>query len=91
MPKTAEIKPNANSRSSDLKNAEVGVDSPFWNTREAAAFLHSSPRTLEKFRLIGQGPSFIKVGRKVLYEIEELKSWAKAQRRRSTSDLGQLE
>lgn len=67
------------------------VESPFWNTREAAAYLRSSPRTLEKYRLSGDGPPFVKIGRKVLYEIEAVKRWAKERRRRSTSDPGQWE
>ena len=39
---------------------------------EAAAFLHLSPRTLEKQRVIGGGPKFRKFGRRVVYAIDDL-------------------
>lgn len=35
------------------------------NQREAAAFLRLSERTLERFRLTGDGPRFAKAGRRV--------------------------
>ena len=42
------------------------------------------PRTLEKRRLTGQGPSYIKRGRRGLYRLEDLDAWAEAGRRAST-------
>ena len=46
--------------------------SPFYSNVEAAAFLHLSPRTLEKMRVIGGGPSFRKFGRRVFYTLPDL-------------------
>jgi len=43
---------------------------------EAAAFLRLSPRTLEKQRVIGGGPRFHKFGRRVMYALADLESWA---------------
>ena len=45
-----------------------------------------SPRTLEKWRVTGEGPAFRKFGRKVVYSEKDLETWAEAQRRNSTSD-----
>ncbi len=45
---------------------------------EAAAYLRLSPRTLEKQRVIGEGPRFRKFGRRVLYAIDDLETWAEA-------------
>jgi hypothetical protein len=45
-----------------------------------------SPRTLEKWRLLGTGPEFMKWGRKVFYSARSLETWAEAQRRQSTSE-----
>ena len=45
---------------------------------EAAAFLRLSPRTLEKLRVEGGGPRFRKFGRRVLYAIDDLETWANA-------------
>lgn len=53
---------------------------------EAAAYLRLSPRTLEKQRVIGGGPRFRKFGRRVLYAIEDLETWARARTCEMTSD-----
>jgi hypothetical protein len=53
---------------------------------EAAAFLRLSPRTLEKQRVIGGGPRFRKFGRRVVYALEDLESWANARSFEMTSD-----
>jgi hypothetical protein len=47
-----------------------------------------SPRTLEKWRLTGDGPEFRKFGKTVRYAETDLERWAEAQRRTSTSDGG---
>jgi hypothetical protein len=45
--------------------------------------------TLAKRRVYGDGPPFVKIGAKVLYDIDELKDWLAAlPRRTSTSDPG---
>ncbi len=53
---------------------------------EAAAFLRLSPRTLEKARVIGNGPQFRRFGRRVLYAINDLEAWADTRRCEMTSD-----
>ncbi|HEY6321968.1 MAG TPA: helix-turn-helix domain-containing protein [Thermoanaerobaculia bacterium] len=57
-------------------------------TTEAAAHCHLSPRTLEKRRVVGGGPAFYKVGRRVLYSLRELDEWIAQGRRISTADPG---
>ena len=64
------------------------MNTPFMNTREAAEYLRISHRTLEKKRADGTGPQYKKLGRRVVYEREEVAEWATAQTRRSTSDPG---
>ena len=58
------------------------------SNREAAQFLNLSPRTLEKWRVTGGGPSFKKVGRRALYSYEDLQHYLAARTRKSTSDPG---
>lgn len=58
----------------------------FLNNDEAARFLNLSPRTLEKQRVIGDGPRFRKFGRRVVYVIADLEAWADARTCESTSD-----
>ncbi|MBU0516942.1 MAG: helix-turn-helix domain-containing protein [Proteobacteria bacterium] len=60
--------------------------SPFLDTRQAAQYLGLSPRTLEKWRLTGSGPTHRKFGSRVLYSVDDLDLWAKTRRRRSTSE-----
>lgn len=59
-------------------------------TVEAAAFLRLSPRTLERFRVEGTGPKFLKAGAgkraRVLYEPEELRKWLAGFAFKSTSE-----
>ena len=42
--------------------------SPFLDQNQAAAYLHRSPRTLERYRVAGIVPKFVKAGR-MLYRI----------------------
>lgn len=58
----------------------------YLNNDEAAAYLHLSPRTLEKQRVVGGGPKFRKFGRRVVYAIEDLENWASARACDTTSD-----
>jgi predicted DNA-binding transcriptional regulator AlpA len=56
------------------------------NTHQAAERCSLSPRTLEKHRVAGGGPHFIRLGSAVRYRLEDLDAWIAANRRRSTSD-----
>ena len=62
--------------------------SPFLNTREAASYLRLQPATLDRWRSIRGGPTFRKLGGRVVYKKTDLDAFADAARRRSTSDLG---
>ena len=55
-------------------------------TKEAAKILGVSHRTLEKYRVTGEGPPYFKFGRRVLYLEEDVIEWAKSKRCKSTSD-----
>lgn len=57
-------------------------------TPEAADYVGCSPRTLEKFRQVGAGPVFLKIGRSVVYRQSDLDSWLESRLRISTSDHG---
>ena len=48
----------------------------YLNNDQAAAFLKLSPRTLEKLRVLGTGPRFCKLGRRVVYDTADLVRWA---------------
>ena len=54
--------------------------------QESAQFLKLSPRTLEKLRVSGTGPPFLKFTKRVVYERTDLLDWARSYRRQSTSE-----
>ena len=55
---------------------------------EAAAYIGISASTLNKLRVFGGGPVFLKLGRRVAYDVADLDRWLDGKRRRSTSDDG---
>ena len=57
-------------------------------TKQAADYIGSTKSTLEKKRLTGDGPPFIKIGRTVVYDVADLDAYLAENRRRSTSDPG---
>ena len=60
----------------------------YLGTREAAEFLQLSRKTLDRYRVSGEGPVFHKFGRRVRYARSDLEAWAAARRRTSTCDDG---
>ncbi len=52
----------------------------------AAQYLGLSPATLETLRSRGGGPTFVKLGRRVVYRKEDLDMWLDARRQKSTSE-----
>lgn len=55
-------------------------------TPEAARFLGLSGRTLEKHRIYGTGPTYRKLGGRVVYTPDDLKAWVDRGIRKSTFD-----
>lgn len=68
----------------------LGASSPaqyFLTQGEAASLLRLSERTLERYRLSGTGPAFVKLGRRVVYRASDLLAFAQAHTHRSTSEV----
>ena len=59
----------------------AGGQPRFLTTREAAAFLTLSPRTLDRYRAAGKGPAFHKFETRIAYARADLEAWAKERRR----------
>jgi predicted DNA-binding transcriptional regulator AlpA len=68
-----------------MTNPPVGAPR-FLRTPEAARFLGLSHRTLEKHRSYGTGPTYRKLGGRVVYTPDDLKAWVDRGLRTSTSD-----
>ena len=60
----------------------------YLSTSEAAVVLGMSARTLDRYRVTGEGPPFSKLCGCVRYARADLDDWVQARRRRSTSDDG---
>jgi len=78
-------------RPAPLRPAAVPTTAPaqpqrYLTNDEAADYLRLSPRTLEKQRVIGGGPRFRKFGRRVMYAVADLDSWAETRSFETTSD-----
>ena len=56
------------------------------NQRATAAYLSISERTLERWRVSGTGPAFVKMNRRVAYRQTDLIEWINSRVRQSTSD-----
>lgn len=57
------------------------------DTEAAAPGCGVSPGTMENWRVRGVGPKFIKAGRKVLYDPDDIEAWKDANRFQSTSEV----
>jgi excisionase family DNA binding protein len=69
----------------------LAVNSPLdvrLSNREAADYLGLKAATLNKWRVFGDGPPFIKVGHLVRYRKADLDAFLQSRLRRSTSDPG---
>jgi hypothetical protein len=60
--------------------------STYTNTRGAAGHLSCSASYLEKLRVVGGGPRFLKIGKAVRYKLDDLDAWASARAHSSTSE-----
>ena len=60
----------------------------YLTTREAASVLRMSVRTLDRYRVTGEGPPFMKLGGRIRYLRSDIDRWAQAKKRLSTSDDG---
>jgi hypothetical protein len=58
------------------------------NQQELADRWNISPRTLERWRWVGEGPQFIKIGGRVVYRLEDVEAFERSQTRASTNESG---
>jgi hypothetical protein len=60
------------------------------NSAEAARYLRLAVATLAKMRCLGGSPTFLRLGRKIVYFRADLDAWLNARRATSTSDADRL-
>lgn len=70
----------------DCKDALM-TDRKYLSTPEAAQYLRLGASSLERLRIVGDGPIYFRpTPRRVLYAIEELDAWLRARKHASTSE-----
>ena len=57
------------------------------STHEAAPLVGVAPKTLENWRTLGRGPTFVKAGGRVVYDPADIEIWKSTRRSSSTSGL----
>lgn len=88
------MSPNSNSPSLDLhlippRLAKEQTEE-FLTPKQAADYLRVSKSYLDKLRVYGGGPKFLRFGRKILYRKAELNRWAAERSFSSTSQYRQI-
>jgi excisionase family DNA binding protein len=72
-----------------MQNQSVPVkgSTALLTVKEAATYLRVSKSYLDKLRVYGGGPEFLRLGkRKILYAVADLDAWASSRRHASTSE-----
>jgi hypothetical protein len=69
------------------RQAQPPINPTFLQTPEAAAHLGLAPGTLDKMRVRGSGPPYLRLTpRRVVYAVDALDAWARARQFNSTSE-----
>ena len=82
-PEPPEGGPRGRGRRQPTDEGETGMNddgNQYLSTRKAAAFLGLSPRTMDRNRMGGEGPSYYRFGHRILYRRDDLEEWAEARR-----------
>ena len=58
----------------------------YFGPEEAGAYLGLSPKTLQRMRVTGEGPRYVKVRRRVIYDRIDLDAWTAKRKRRFTGE-----
>lgn len=66
-------------------NTEADPAGTFIDEQQVADRLCQSVRTIQKWRVTGNGPEFYKLGRSVRYRLSDVLAWAEARRKAHTS------
>ena len=74
------------SASALAERAAVGTDEPARDVAGAAEFLCVSESYLNRLRVTGDGPAFVKLGKRVSYRMSDLRAWQATRVRTSTSE-----
>lgn len=60
----------------------------YMNEKSASDFCNLSEKTLQRYRVHGGGPTYIKCGARILYNRDDIISWLESKKVSSTSEYG---
>jgi predicted DNA-binding transcriptional regulator AlpA len=72
----------------DIGDPRVADTRPLLSTADVADFLGVSASALNKWRLTGSGPRFIRLGSRIAYRPAEVDAFIESRSCRSTSEYG---
>jgi predicted site-specific integrase-resolvase len=67
------------------RSQQNGTAARHLNQRDLAARWGISVRTLERWRWLGQGPAFLKLGGRIAYRVDDVEAFECAQRKEATA------
>lgn len=85
------LQPSGSAAHAEGASASPTVAAPgsdLLTTSEAAPHVRLSPRTLEKYRVLGGGPKYKKLGARVFYSLADLNEWLDKRTFQMTCDPG---
>ncbi|QSR17283.1 AlpA family transcriptional regulator [Novosphingobium sp. KA1] len=65
---------------------KTGLPPRYLRAPDASRFLGISIRTLEKHRTYGTGPTYRKIGGRIVYSVDDLQAWTEDGIRKSASE-----
>jgi predicted DNA-binding transcriptional regulator AlpA len=68
------------------ENSAADPPRPKLNVKATSRWSGLSVSTLNKLRLSGDGPPYIKAGRRVVYDIRDVEAWLAKRKRKNTSE-----
>lgn len=59
----------------------------YFTEAETAKFLRLSARTMQRHRLLGTGPKFVKLGGRIRYRVRDVAEWTNAHTHLTTGEV----
>lgn len=69
-----------------MHEQSAAIDEQLYTPDEAAGLLRSNSRTLERWRTTGDGPAYVKIGRRVAYSRAALATFIEQRTRLHTAE-----
>lgn len=72
-----------------MMNTDTAAKENYLNTEQTAKLIGIRKRTLDRWRFVGQGPVFLKLGGRVLYRESDVHAWAASKAVHPEADMAE--